>query len=222
MVRTVLFSGLLLVTACAPKQARPGGGPGSAMRCGCRMPAPAEAAEPPEGAAAPEGAPAAMPEATGRISSPELLVHEHGVLMADLQPLLQAPEPMGQAARDLAAVLVPHLTEEERVALPPLSLLRPLAEGANPAELREVLPMTDSLKQELPRFLQAHAKIREAATRLQTAARAAGNREAEAYAEHLLHHARMEEEVLYPAAILVGEVVRAQEAPREEARAPRR
>jgi hypothetical protein len=217
MVRIVLFSALLLSTACASKQARPG-----MMRCGCRMPAPAQAAEPPAGAAAPADTPAPLPEGSERISTPELLQHEHGVLMKDLQPLLQAPEPMGQAARDLAAVLAPHLAEEERFALPPLSLLRPLAEGADPAQLREVLPLTDALKQELPRFLQAHAQILEAATRLQTAARAAGNQEAVAYAQHLLHHARMEEEVLYPAAILVGEVVRAHEAPREEARAPRR
>jgi len=71
--------------------------------------------------------------------------------------------------------------------------------------------MTDSLRHELPRMLQEHEAIAAAARRLAQVARAARAGDVARFAEALLTHARMEEEVLYPAAILVGELIRAQE-----------
>jgi hypothetical protein len=72
-----------------------------------------------------------------------------------------------------------------------------------------VLPMTDSLRAELPRMLEEHAAIRAATTRMGEVARAEGNAEVARLAEKLALHARSEEEVFYPAALLVGDLVRA-------------
>jgi hypothetical protein len=73
----------------------------------------------------------------------------------------------------------------------------------------EALAMSDALRKELPRMLEEHTRIRAAAEKLRVVAQ---NEKASAYeqfAEELTLHARTEEEVLYPAAILAGDVIRA-------------
>ena len=56
-------------------------------------------------------------------------------------------------------------------------------------------------------MLAEHQQIGMALEKLRAAARAAGRGEYERFADALALHARTEEAVLYPAAILVGEVV---------------
>jgi hypothetical protein len=98
---------------------------------------------------------------------------------------------------------------EEEIALPPLGLVAPLARGDNPAEMREVLRMTDALRAELPRMLEEHKTIRAATIHLGEVARAENNAAVTRLADQLLLHAQSEEEVFYPAAVLVGDFVRA-------------
>jgi iron-sulfur cluster repair protein YtfE (RIC family) len=69
--------------------------------------------------------------------------------------------------------------------------------------------MTDSLKSELPRMLEEHKKIRVAVDKLRVAARAEQSTKYEQLAEQLALHAQTEEEVLYPAGMLVGDIIRA-------------
>jgi hypothetical protein len=73
--------------------------------------------------------------------------------------------------------------------------------------MAEVLPMTRRLKAELPAMLAEHEQIVAALGKLRAAARASGLGEYERFAEALVLHAQTEEQVLYPAAILVGEHV---------------
>lgn len=147
-----------------------------------------------------------------RIGIPESMRMEHREIHEALERATKAPGRVGVAARNLAAVLHPHFVREEQIALPPLGLLVALSRGQSTRDMRDVLPMTDSLKAELPRMLEEHVKIRAATMRLRDAARAAGNREVARLAEELAMHARSEEEITYPAAVLVGELVRARTA----------
>ena len=57
-------------------------------------------------------------------------------------------------------------------------------------------------------MLAEHRTIVEALNKLREAATRAGRLEIVAFADGLLEHARTEEEVMYPAAVLVGQVVR--------------
>ena len=68
--------------------------------------------------------------------------------------------------------------------------------------------MADSLAAELPRMLQEHKEIRQAVERLADYARSEMRPEQLQLAERLRQHAQTEEEVLYPAAIMVGKYVR--------------
>jgi iron-sulfur cluster repair protein YtfE (RIC family) len=58
-------------------------------------------------------------------------------------------------------------------------------------------------------MLEEHKQIRVAVEQLRTAAREEQATRYERLAEELALHAQTEEEVLYPAAVLVGEIVRA-------------
>jgi hypothetical protein len=142
---------------------------------------------------------------------PKSIQVEHEAIHAALVDATKAPGAVGVAARELADVLHPHFVREEEIALPPLGLLKALAAGSpvTDATMADILKMTDALKTELPRMLEEHQAIRTAVEKLGAAARAEKSASAKALADELAAHARTEEEVLYPAAILVGEVIRA-------------
>ena len=140
---------------------------------------------------------------------PASLRAEHQEIHERLEAATRLPGATGVAARELAAVLHPHFVREEQIALPPLGLLGPLSRGEFSPAMRDVLPLTDSLRTELPRMLEEHEAIRAATAHLSETARAEKRADAAALAEALALHATSEEELLYPAAILVGDIIRA-------------
>lgn len=144
---------------------------------------------------------------------PEPMRIEHEAIHARLGRAAEAPGRVGEAARELARTLGPHFRRENEIALPPLALLEPLAHGSTDPAMRAVLPMTDALRAELPQMLEEHKEIAAAARRLEEVARAGGDAEVESLARSLQLHARSEELVFYPAAVLVGDLVRARIQP---------
>src|SRR5690606_39847072 len=111
----------------------------------------------------------------------------------------------------------PHFVKEEAYALPPLGLLAPLAAGRFEPEMAAVLELTDRLEAELPQMLAEHAQIVAALQELIAAATGEKRPEVVRFAEQLMLHAKTEEEVAYPAALLVGREVRARLAVRRAA-----
>lgn len=144
----------------------------------------------------------------GHIGIPESMRREHEEIHEALVRATKLPGRVGDAARELAQLLHPHFVREEEIALPPLGLLAPLSKAPPTAEMRDVLPMTDALRAELPRMLQEHVAIGAAAWRLEEVAREERNDDVEELAQKLQLHAKGEEELFYPAAILVGDVVK--------------
>lgn len=140
---------------------------------------------------------------------PTALKAEHKELHAELVRLTKLPGQVGEAAREVANLLHPHFVKEEEYALPPLGLLAALAEGPVTPEMREVTTLTDRLRADLPHMLREHGIVVGALRRLAAAGKKARNPEAVAFAAKLRLHAETEEQVLYPAAILVGEFVKA-------------
>lgn len=147
-----------------------------------------------------------------RFHIPESLTHEHKTLHGRLDGAREVGGALGAAADRLGEALHPHFVREEEIAMPPLSLLRPLSEGEYRPEMDEVLALTDALAEKLPRMLVEHERIKAAAGKLAEAARDSGRDDIVALCNELGVHARSEEEVLYPAALLVGELVRRRSA----------
>jgi hypothetical protein len=142
------------------------------------------------------------------LNIPQSLRAEHGELHEELARAIKAGGQVGEAAKAVAELLHPHFVKEEEYALPPLGLLSSLTEGGPTVEMRSVLAMTDRLRADLPHMLQEHKTIVAALEKLIVAARQENKPEYALFAEKLIRHARNEEEVLYPAAILVGEYLR--------------
>lgn len=139
---------------------------------------------------------------------PEPLKIEHDELHEELAKATKAGGHVGEAAQTVARLLHPHFVQEEEFALPPLALLKPLAEGRLAPDMAEVLAMTDRLKTELPHMLAEHEAIVAALDRLVEAASEDGKPDVARFAEKLILHARTEEDVLYPTALLIGEYVK--------------
>jgi hypothetical protein len=116
---------------------------------------------------------------------------------------------IGSAARELEKVLAPHFILEHKVALPPIGVLRRLVEMQDVTLMQDwFIPLTDSLRTVLPQLQQEHVVINAKREELERVARAAGNQKVVAFAQDLARHAEFEEEVLYPAGVLAGEIVR--------------
>jgi len=136
---------------------------------------------------------------------PSPLRADHAALDTQLKHAMEAKGAVGAAAREVARLVYPHFQREKEFALPPLGLLADVVRGALRTEMHEALAMTRKLKAELPAMFDEHRQIVEALQKLSQAAHADGRREIEQFAAALAQHAEMEERVLYPAAVLLGE-----------------
>ena len=142
-------------------------------------------------------------------SVPSSIAAEHEELHDQLRQLVGAKGKTGRAAKEVDALLRPHFVKEEQFALPPLRLLEDLAAGRRPNDADAMLRVTDKLDKELPQMLAEHKAIVAALQRLQAAAQAEGNQAAMQFAKALAAHATLEEQILYPAAQLVGRYLKA-------------
>jgi hemerythrin HHE cation binding domain-containing protein len=153
---------------------------------------------------------------TMRIQIPQSLRLEHEELHGFLAAARQETGELGEALRRVARMLEPHFHKEEAFAMPPLGLLVRLARNEVTPAMAEVFPHTDWLKNNLPTLIAEHNALAVAVEKMLEAARAAQRVDYIEFAEQLINHARMEEEVIYPAAILVGEYLRLRLASNED------
>jgi hypothetical protein len=132
---------------------------------------------------------------------------EHDALHAELLRASRDPGAIGAAATEVMRLLRPHIEKEDRYGLPPVALLVPLAQGKFHTDMGAVLELTERLKADLPAMLAEHEVIAGALRTLIDAARRKDRVEVAELAHRLVHHMRLEEEILYPASLLVGEYV---------------
>jgi len=139
---------------------------------------------------------------------PKPLTVEHKELHEKLVEIIQEGGKLGEAAKAVAEVLHPHFVKEEEYALPPLGVLRSLGEGKAQAQTKEIIRMSDELKKDLPTMLKEHKEVVAKLKTLIAEALKEERQDVIVFAEKLILHAETEEEVLYPAAILVGEYLK--------------
>jgi hypothetical protein len=143
-----------------------------------------------------------------KLKIPPSLRAEHAELLAELSKAVNAEGDTAKAAQMVANLLHPHFVKEEEFALPPLGLLPRLAEGKVKLEMIEALMLTDRLQASLPQMLKEHKGIMTRVEQLSKAAKKENKVEFVRLAEKLTLHVQQEEEVLYPAALLVGEYLK--------------
>lgn len=151
---------------------------------------------------------AAAPAGTETLAPPSSVAAEHHELHEELAKVVALGGATGDAAKVVEQRLSSHFENEEKYGLPQLGLLSSLADGKMPADAEHVIELSDKLKAELPTMLAEHKAISEALEKLKTAAEKENKADAARFAEHLAAHAKTEEQIFYPAAILVGEYLK--------------
>ena len=146
--------------------------------------------------------------AAPRLGVPASIRREHQALHEQLDQAIHVGGRTGEAASRVAALLEPHFVKEERFALPPLGVLRAFADGEVTADTEEVLALTERFRAGYPKMLEEHEAIVAALGELLAAARAEEHPQATRFAQELMRHAESEEEILYPATILIGEYLK--------------
>ena len=133
---------------------------------------------------------------------------EHERLRHELEKATTVGGETAEAARAVLKVLVPHMLLEEEFAIPPVKLLPRLARGELTPDMERMIPKSEMMKAELPRMLNEHVLIVEALRGLLQAALKERHDGYASFAQKLIFHAQQEEEVFYPASILVGEYLK--------------
>ncbi len=139
---------------------------------------------------------------------PEVLKTEHEALHEEIWKATKLGGETGRAAKAVVRVLLPHVVLEEEFGLPPLTLLPRLARGEVTADMAPMIETAERLRAELPRMLDDHTHIVAALQNLLRAATAEKQSGHAEFAQKLILHVQMEEEVLYPASVVVGEFLK--------------
>lgn len=145
------------------------------------------------------------------LSTPEAMQVEHRHLHEQLAQALAAGGKTAVAAKQVEAALAQHFVEEKAYAMPPLSLLPKLArrEQLSDEQIHTANAMTEKLRANYDQMLKEHQAITKALRQLIAAAKEENKPQPAAFAEGLMLHAHNEEQVLYPAALLVGDYLKA-------------
>jgi hypothetical protein len=154
---------------------------------------------------------ASPPSLAQEFEIPAPLAAGHEALYGRLEAATEEGGETGDAAKAALEALRGHFEKEESYALPQLGALARLAgmpghEGdrLTEAERQALMERTERFRAELPEMLEEHRQIEAALAELEAAARDEGKGEIAALAREIGSHARTEELVLYPAALLMG------------------
>ncbi len=143
-----------------------------------------------------------------RIETPESLRREHHHLFRELRELAEEKGETGSRVKELLALLEPHFEKEEESAMPLLGALKPISERDGMPDRSLVASLHARFLSEYPVMLREHLQIKRLIGRVCSSAKNARDQRALATMAELEHHAAVEEEVLYPAALLAGDAMR--------------
>ena len=133
---------------------------------------------------------------------------EHEELHAELRKATRMPGRVGKAAKQVAQVLHSHFERENELVLPAIGVARELAEDKTSTDFPKALELSEQFKIEYQRMLQEHVEIVKALDELEKAARKAKKASVVNFVRKLKVHARTEEDLTYPAVLMVGKLLK--------------
>jgi hypothetical protein len=139
---------------------------------------------------------------------PEPLKAEHEDLARELAKAAAGGGRIAEAAMRVADLLHPRFAREEEFALLPLGALVELAAGRSISQAVEIILVAEELREQLPKLGLEHKAILAALEEFAAASAESGDVRSVALARKLKRYARLKDEVLYPAAVLVGEYLK--------------
>ena len=145
----------------------------------------------------------------GRIHTPKSLRLSHDEARAEFVRGSMEGGRIGAAATRLAEVCLPHFEGEEKYAFPVLGLLPDLMKGLVRQEMADVLPLISDFSAKHEALDRQHESIKSAIDELLVASQREKNRDVAEFAYNMRVHERIEDEVIYPTIILIGNYLRA-------------
>jgi iron-sulfur cluster repair protein YtfE (RIC family) len=121
----------------------------------------------------------------------------------------------GKAISELLTVLEPHFQKEQRVVMPLLGSLPELVSGEKIANLQEIARKQLSPIQEYDSMFEEHKQVKQLIAKAENVAKSEGCDDVFELLEALKLHAGIEEEVLYPSALLAGTLAKCLQEPQE-------
>lgn len=142
------------------------------------------------------------------VTIPEAMKEEHEELHNELRKAIKIPGAVGKAAKHVAEVLHPHFEKENEIALPVVGVARELAEGKTSPDFPKAVELFEKFRAEYDKMLQEHVEIVKALNELEKTARKAKKKAAVEFAKKLKLHAKTEEDLTYPAVLMVGKLLK--------------
>jgi hypothetical protein len=136
---------------------------------------------------------------------------EYEELHGELRKATRIPGSVGKAAKHVAELLHPHFEKENELALPIIGVTRELGEGKSSSDFQKALELFERFKPEYENMLKEHAAIVDALARLEATAKKAKKQTVLKFAQKLRSHARLEEELTYPAVLMAGRLLKQQQ-----------
>jgi len=142
------------------------------------------------------------------LATPQSLLREHQKLHDDFAKAAHLPGAAGAAAERVGRILQSHVRKEEAYALPPLGMIADALKPSPGPDAREAAILADELQSHLADMLAEHRMIVGALEEFIAVARQSDNIEFADLALALIAHIRLEEEVLYPATLMLGQYLK--------------
>lgn len=135
---------------------------------------------------------------------PKAIQHGHESLCSELEDVIDQGGRVGEKAKTLKDTMNFHFRKEEEYALPPLGLLVALSEGSWEIDSKEAIKMADSLQTDWCEMAKEHSDIAKVMHELKQIADEDNNFVAKQFVKSLTLHMELEDQVLYPTTILIG------------------
>lgn len=144
----------------------------------------------------------------GKPEVPSSIKKEHEYLLEELLKFTSFRDSTGNAAIKLKDLAEHHFREEEDYVLPPLGVLPLLASGKIPQDSKKIIALTEKFKSNSAHMIVEHQMIKVYLDEMIFAAGKDNHPEVIAFEKEIQKHAGVEEEVYFPAAILIGEYLK--------------
>lgn len=140
---------------------------------------------------------------------PKSIKNGHENLYAEIKSIVSIGGDIGEKAKVLDELMHAHSKKEEEYALPPLGLLLALSEGNWKIDSNAAIKMADRLKSKLTELKKDHENILLALQKLKEAGDKENNTNIKRLVKDLKLHAAIEDQVLYPTTLLIGNYLKA-------------
>ncbi len=140
----------------------------------------------------------------GKLHVPDALRRGHDEARAEFVRVAMEGGRIGRAGKRVAQLCLPHFEHEENSVFPVLALLPDLTRGNTRPDMMDMMPLISAFRAKHDAINDHHQSILGAIEEFLQAAHKEKNREFTEFAYNLRVHESIEDEVIYPTVILIG------------------